>query len=257
MVFLCAIFNKSFVILAVTIRISKIILSLQRLSSMRSPLVSRYKLFCICSCKILKLISLLSLIVTLVCSLSITNCYGSTTLSSAISVSAIFGTSSPTTIATTTTNNDFLTYQDVTLGIKIDYPSGWIHELHAGGLVTFLASLEGDSNTYPAGLGITVQHLKSKNMPLSEITSVQIKNLTQNHPDFRLVESTEFKIAGNIANKIVFTATDSMKHERKAMQIWTLNGDKAYLITYKAEPGKYSKYLPTIQKMLDSFQFVK
>ncbi|MFL6441129.1 MAG: hypothetical protein ACJ702_04135, partial [Nitrososphaeraceae archaeon] len=109
---------------------------------------------------------MLSLTLTLVCSLSITNSYGSTILSSAISVSAIFGTSSPAT----TTSNDFLTYQDATLGIKIDYPAGWIHELHAGGLVTFLASLEGDSNTYPAGLGITVQHLKSKNMPLSEIT---------------------------------------------------------------------------------------
>jgi serine/threonine-protein kinase len=198
--------------------------------------------------------------VTLVYSLSVTNSYGSTTVRYAIPVSSIFDISTLKTIATTTTtitSNDFLTYQDVTLGIKIDYPAGWIHELHAGGLVTFLASLEGDSNTYPAGLGITVQHLKSKNMPLSEITKVQIKNLTQSRPDFRLVESTDFKLAGKIANKIVFTATDSMKHERKAMQIWTLKGDKAYLITYKAEPGKYSKYLPTIQKMVDSFQFIK
>jgi len=41
------------------------------------------------------------------------------------------------------------------------------------------------------------------------------------------------------------------------MQIWTVKGDNAYLITYKAEPGQYSKYLPTIQKMVDSFQFTK
>ena len=60
-----------------------------------------------------------------------------------------------------------------------------------------------------------------------------------------------------MAHKIVFTATDSIKHERKAMQIWTVKGDNAYLITYKAEPGQYSKYLPTIQKMVDSFQFTK
>ena len=58
-----------------------------------------------------------------------------------------------------------------------------------------------------------------------------------------------------MAHKIVFTATDSMKHERKAMQIWTIKGNKAYLITYKAEPMQYSKYLPTIQKMVESFQF--
>ena len=150
-----------------------------------------------------------------------------------------------------------MTYQDNTLGIKIDYPAGWIHELHAGGLVTFLPSLEGNTNTYPAGLGITVEHLKSKNMRLSEITKIQIKNLTQNHPDFKLLESTDFKLAGNTAYKIVFTAKDSMKHERKAMQIWTVKGDKAYLIAYKAEPRQYSKYLPTIQKMVDSFRFTK
>ena len=224
---------------------------------MHLPLVNRHKLFCIYRCKIFKLISLLSLTVTLVYSSSVTNSYGSTTLWYVIPVSSIFDIYSLKTIATTTPSNDFLTYKDVTLGIKIDYPAGWIHELHAGGLVTFLTSLEGDSNTYPAGLGITVQHLKSKNMSLSEITKVQIKNLTQSHPDFRLVESTEFKLSGIIANKIVFTATDSMKHERKAMQIWTLKGDKAYLITYKAEPGKYSKYLPTIQRMVDSFQLIK
>jgi serine/threonine-protein kinase len=190
--------------------------------------------------------------VTLICLLSVSESYGSNTLYSAIPVSAIFGASS-----SINNNNNFLTYQDNTLGIKIDYPTGWIHELHADGLVTFLPGLEGNTNTYPAGLGITVEHLKSKNMPLSEITKIQIKNLTQNHSDFRLLESTDFRLAGNMAYKIVFTATDSMKHERKAMQIWTVKGDKAYLITYKAEPEQYSKYLPTIQKMVDSFQFIK
>jgi len=173
-------------------------------------------------------------------------------LYSAVQASAFLGF--PSSIAS---NNNFLTYQDSTLGIKIDYPVGWIHELHPGSLVTFLASLESDSNTYPAGLGITVQHLGSGNTSLNEVTKVQIKNLTQSHPDFKLTESTNSILAGNIAHKIVFSATDNMKHERTAMQIWTLKGDNAYLITYKAEPGKYSKYLPTIQKMIDSFQTIK
>ena len=210
---------------------------------------SKCNFFCIYHYETFKIMSLLCLAATLVCSLSISsNMSYSTT-----SVSAIFGASS----SITTTNNNFLTYQDNVLGIKIDYPTGWIHELHAGSLVTFLPSLEGNTSTYPAGLGITVEHLKPKDMALSEITKIQIKNLTQNHSDFKLLESTEFKLAGNMAHKIVFTATDNIKHERKAMQIWTVKGDNAYLITYKAEPGQYSKYLPTIQKMVDSFQFTK
>ncbi len=46
-----------------------------------------------------------------------------------------------------------------------------------------------------------------------------------------------------MAYKIVFTATDGMKHERKAMQIWTVKGDNAYLITYKAEPaGRFQSF---------------
>jgi serine/threonine-protein kinase len=190
--------------------------------------------------------SLLCLAAILLCLFSI----NSNTSYSTTSASDIFNASS-----SLTTNNNFITYKDNILGIKIDYPSGWIHELHAGGLLTFLPSHEGYTNTYPAGLGITVAHLKTKNLTLSEITKIQIKNLTQNHPDFRPLESTDFRLAGNLAHKIVFSATDRMKHERKSMQIWTIKEDKAYLITYKAEPMQYSKYLPTIQKMVESFQF--
>ena len=215
-------------------------------------LKKRHRFFYIYRCKKIKITSLLCLAVTLISLLSISESYGSDRSSITIPVSATFGVSSKVN-----TNNNFLTYQDNTLRIKIDYPAGWIHELHAGGLVTFVPSLEGNSNTYPAALAIVVEHLKSKNMSLSEITKIQIRNLTQNHSDFRLLESTEFRLAGNIANKIIFTATDSMKHERKATQIWTLNGDRIYLITYKAEPSQYSKYLPTIQKMVDSFEFIK
>lgn len=201
--------------------------------------------FRIYHCQTFKPMSLLCLAAILLCLLSInSNTY------STISVSAISSASS-----SLITNNNFKTYKDNILGIKIDYPSEWIHELHAGGLLTFLPSQEGYTNTYPAGLGITVEHLKTKNLTLSEITKIQIKNLTRNHPDFRPLESTDFRLAGKLAHKIVFSATDSMKHERKAMQIWTIKGDKAYLITYKAEPMQYSKYLPTIQKMVESFQF--
>jgi eukaryotic-like serine/threonine-protein kinase len=196
-----------------------------------------------------KLTSMLSIAMIMISLSLIAN--SSTIISQA---SALFDIASPTS---NTDINKFLTYKDSTLGIKIDYPAGWTHELHAGSIVTFLASLESDSNTYPAGLGIKIQHLKSKNISLNNITRIQIKNLTQNHPDFKLIESTESKIGGNSAHKIVFTATDNKKNERQAMQIWTLRGDKAYLITYKAEPGKFAKYLPTIQKMVDSFQFTR
>jgi hypothetical protein len=36
-----------------------------------------------------------------------------------------------------------------------------------------------------------------------------------------------------------------------------IKSDKVYLITYTAEQGKYDTYLPTIQNMINSFEFIK
>ena len=151
--------------------------------------------------------------------------------------------------------NNFLTFRDSTLGFEISYPEGWTHEMHSGGIVTFLAGTEGNPSLYPAGLVVKVQHL-TKIVSLYQITQVQLKNLTQNHPDFKLLKSIDSKLAGTNAHEISFTAIDSHKQNRKAMQIWTINGETAYLITYKADPGAYLVYLPVIQKMVDSFKFM-
>jgi hypothetical protein len=62
--------------------------------------------------------------------------------------------------------------------------------------------------------------------------------LSQNYPDLDLVESSATTIEGNPAHKIEFTPTDDKEEKRKAMQIWTLKDDKAYLFTYKADPKK-------------------
>jgi hypothetical protein len=38
------------------------------------------------------------------------------------------------------------------------------------------------------------------------------------------------------------------------MEVGTIIGDKAYMIQYIADAPKYSDYLPTVQKMIDSMQ---
>jgi hypothetical protein len=101
------------------------------------------------------------------------------------------------------------------------------------GFVTYIAPRESDSTTYPAGIGLRVEELSSRPVSLEEITRVQIENLTQSYPYFDLIESSATTLAGNPAYKIEFTATDHKEEKRKAIQIWTLKDDKAYLFTYK------------------------
>jgi hypothetical protein len=44
---------------------------------------------------------------------------------------------------------------------------------------------------------------------------------------------------------------------QRLMEIGTIIGDKAYVIQYIADAPKYSDYLPTVQKMIDSLVIKK
>ena len=148
----------------------------------------------------------------------------------------------------------FLTYEDITTGISIQFPSDWEKSVNLNDFVTFRAQPETDTRVYPAALGLKIQDLASQNVSLQEVTKVQISELKATNPNLKLLESTSTTLAGKPAHKVVFSATDNNQVERKAMQLWTVIDDKAILITYKAQPDKYSSYLPTIEKMINSLQ---
>jgi eukaryotic-like serine/threonine-protein kinase len=93
-------------------------------------------------------------------------------------------------------------------------------------------------------------------MPLDEHSHEQINHLKQLFRDFNIAETNTFTLAGSNAYKVVYTFTlDQINY--KKMDIWTIKDNKAYIINYLAETGKYTSYLPTIQKMVDSFEIIK
>jgi eukaryotic-like serine/threonine-protein kinase len=148
----------------------------------------------------------------------------------------------------------FLTYEDITTGISIQFPSNWEKSVNLNNFVTFRAPPETDTRVYPAALGLKIQELTSQNVPLQEVTKVQMSELKKTNPDLKISESSSTTIAGKPAHKVVFSATDNNQVKRKALQLWTVVDNQAILITYKAQPDKYSSYLPTIEKMINSFQ---
>jgi hypothetical protein len=148
----------------------------------------------------------------------------------------------------------FLTYEDIATGISIQFPSNWEKSVNLDNFVTFRAPPETDTRVYPAALGLKIQDLSSQNVSLQEVTKVQMSDLKAASQDLKVSESTSTTLAGLPAHKVVFSATDNNQVERKAMQLWTVIDDKAILITYKAQPDKYSNYLPTVEKMITSLR---
>ena len=167
-----------------------------------------------------------------------------------------FGSFHENPIITIGLDSEFLTYDDIITGFSIKYPPDWERAQHLDKSVTFLAPRESNSDTNPAGLGIMVIEVES-NKSLVSITQNQLNTLKILYPDIQILESMETIFLGHPSHMIIFTATDNTQSMRKAMQIWFKEDNKAFLMTYKSDNQRYSKYLPTIDKMLNSFYTYK
>jgi eukaryotic-like serine/threonine-protein kinase len=167
-----------------------------------------------------------------------------------------FGSFHENPIITIGLDSEFLTYDDIITGFSIKYPPDWERAQHLDKSVTFLAPRESNSDTNPAGLEIMVIGVES-NKTLASITQNQLNKLKNLYPDIQILESMETIFLGHPSHMIIFTATDHTQSMRKAMQIWFKEDNKAFLMTYKSDNQRYSKYLPTIDKMLNSFYTYK
>jgi hypothetical protein len=123
-----------------------------------------------------------------------------------------------------------------------------------------LASSNGEKDIFQERFTILVQKLPSHNVTLNEhinntlnlYRESLIKNF--NLTNFKVIQlNINNTLWNNTAHKILYSAfSEEYNSDLRVMEIWTLNGDKAFLIRYIAEAQKYDLYLPTIQKMIDS-----
>jgi serine/threonine-protein kinase len=79
-------------------------------------------------------------------------------------------------------------------------------------------------------------------------------------PDFQIIESNpNSSIAGDSAYKMIYTFLSqdpAIQAHFQSMNIWTIKDKKAYSISYTELKPLYASYLPTVQKMIDSFEVI-
>ena len=174
-------------------------------------------------------------------------------------------TSNPSNAQTTTiTTTNFLTYQNSTYGIKIQYPSDWLYkESNASNssvqtVVTFVSPnlVTAPTSKSLVALTVAIQSIPFHNLPLNTYTNLNVNTLRQSEPGFQLLMSNDTTLAGgnNPAHKITYTVATGLK----TMAVYTIKGDKAFILEYiTGSDATYSSYLPIAQKMIDSFQITK
>jgi hypothetical protein len=146
-------------------------------------------------------------------------------------------------------------------------------------VVEFLSPLADSSDIYQETLSISVHKLHTRNIgeffrffdkPTSQkillhsFVLSHITSLIAKIPSFNLIKSEsgddQITLAdGSIGHKIVYTymgqlqISSNTNTRLKVMEVLLVKNDRGYIMRYSAEPDKYYSYLPTIQKMIKSF----
>jgi hypothetical protein len=155
--------------------------------------------------------------------------------------------------------SNYLSFQDTAHGFKVEYPGDWEKIQFSQGItegphnlvVNFLSPSRG-SQTFREYLMIETANVTSASTFLNQ----EISFLTQSFPHFTPVQISNSSLAGHNANTLVFTYRDPIIGTGKVIEIWTINGSKAYILSYHADSVDYISYLPIIQTMIKSFDLM-
>jgi eukaryotic-like serine/threonine-protein kinase len=150
----------------------------------------------------------------------------------------------------------FLTYDNPTHGIKMQYPAEWTVSTNGlqsySNIVGFFSPLQNLTDVLPAQVTLSVTGY-SANVSLDEYTNMTLMEIEQQ--GLEVNESNAFTLAGNPGYRIIFTPPpQAVPVSLSVMQVWTVINDKVYLLAYTADSSKFQINLPVVQHMLDSLQ---
>jgi hypothetical protein len=171
--------------------------------------------------------------------------------------------------------NNFLTYDNPTLGIRMQYPSNWspieygynsttnntvVRFLSPSKTGSELGNVSGVSGNFVPYLDVFV--FDSKNMSLDQIVKERIKYFS-NNTDFAIHESKQYALNnGSNNNKnnnkqpaymLDYSATVGGDELFRKMQVYTMFDSKVFVITFTSQQASFINYTPIVQKMINSF----
>src|SRR5215211_4380625 len=149
----------------------------------------------------------------------------------------------------------FLAYESPVYGIRTQYPDGWeilIQSASNSSLsLRFDSPPENDTDTYRENVILEINTIN--NTALSNFTGAALASYLESFSDLKFNEVSSTNLANNTipAYKLVGSRT---QEGLDFMQIVAMKEDKVYVISYSSETTRYSKYLPIIEKMINSFE---
>ena len=146
-------------------------------------------------------------------------------------------------------------YRNADYGFELKYPSSWKladKKQKSEAITAFLPQKSSSDSFVPE---VIIQVKQSPILSLEEYTNEEVYEITQ-LSRVKIIDSLPTKLNDKQAHKIIYTQTDSATNlQTKYLQVWTLEGDQAYTLTYKATVNEYENFVEIVEK--EMFQSLK
>jgi eukaryotic-like serine/threonine-protein kinase len=157
-----------------------------------------------------------------------------------------------------TPDSNMLTYENTAYEITMKYPEDWAAMQRQNSIVVFTAP---DNDIFANSVNVFVEDLGYNEKTLDQFTDSEINGFKESLLDFQLISKNKTSIAGQSANEIVLTWKYSYQDESQPLNLTThaiyiVSKDRAYVISYTAESGRYQDYLEEVRQMFQSFRIL-
>ena len=150
----------------------------------------------------------------------------------------------------------YLSYVSDDYGMELDYPEAWTLSSRDDFLLSGVMAaspLEDAEDFFRENISVLVERV-GENTSLEDYTIDSISEI-RNSGNFTLLDTQGYSLGDRDAVSAVYRG-EERNVEIKRMQLWTVAGDKAYIITFTAQPEEYERYFPIAKKVIDSFQLL-
>lgn len=156
----------------------------------------------------------------------------------------------------TESQGETTTYENPTIGIRLNHPNSWekeegqnsavVFKIFAGAINVRFISDDLTSEKEPVSLQEYTKELMSQSIALGEKQNVVIKALSD----------SDTVLAGLPAHQWLYTVTlDSIKGG--GMQVWTVKNNRSYVLTFTAPESLFDTFLPVFKKLLETVVITK
>jgi hypothetical protein len=175
-----------------------------------------------------------------------------------------------------------ITYEDPSLGIRMEYPASWKpiektpDSTHLN-ITEFIPIVQSEHQPLTPYFSILIENVNNTGIPLKSkqdfivdqgiidgrlesLATREITKLNETFPDFNIVELIRtFSLSDIPAYKMVYTFADPGSPTYpvyESVRVCAIEEGKVYTISFTADESVFLDHLPTIQNMIGSFTII-